>query len=150
MSGSSTPAGWYPDPQDPGQQRYWDGVAWTEATRPSGIAPPPPPTGAYGAPGGYGAPAQTGYGYAARGPAPNNYLVWAILATLFCCLPAGIVAIVKAASVNGKWNAGDQAGAEEAANQAKTWVIISAVVGLAFSAVLLATGSFNFEFDSGT
>ena len=32
---------------------------------------------------------------------PNN-LVWAILTTLFCCLPAGIVSIVYAAQVNGR------------------------------------------------
>jgi hypothetical protein len=25
-----TPAGWYPDPGHTGQQRYWDGSAWTE------------------------------------------------------------------------------------------------------------------------
>lgn len=28
-------AGWYPDPQQPGQQRYWDGNAWTEHRAPS-------------------------------------------------------------------------------------------------------------------
>lgn len=28
----SAPAGWYPDPQDPRGQRYWDGAAWTEHT----------------------------------------------------------------------------------------------------------------------
>jgi hypothetical protein len=26
----STPAGWYPDPHVEGQQRYWDGSAWTQ------------------------------------------------------------------------------------------------------------------------
>jgi hypothetical protein len=26
---AAAPAGWYPDPQAPGQQRYWDGTAWT-------------------------------------------------------------------------------------------------------------------------
>ena len=31
MSGSTeTPAGWYPDPDEPGRQRYWDGQTWTE------------------------------------------------------------------------------------------------------------------------
>ena len=36
-----------------------------------------------------------------------NYLVHAILCTLFCCLPLGIVAIVYAAQVNTKAAAGD-------------------------------------------
>ena len=27
---NAVPAGWYPDPQVHGQQRYWDGTAWTE------------------------------------------------------------------------------------------------------------------------
>jgi hypothetical protein len=38
----AAPAGWYPDPADPTQQRYWDGVAWTQQvapTSPSGDAP---------------------------------------------------------------------------------------------------------------
>lgn len=29
----TTPAGWYPDPQNPAVSRYWDGSAWTPATR---------------------------------------------------------------------------------------------------------------------
>lgn len=29
------PAGWYPDTTQPGQQRYWDGTAWTAHTAPS-------------------------------------------------------------------------------------------------------------------
>jgi hypothetical protein len=31
---SQTPAGWFPDPQDPSQFRYWDGSAWTEHRSP--------------------------------------------------------------------------------------------------------------------
>ncbi|MBA2506017.1 MAG: DUF4870 domain-containing protein [Thermoleophilaceae bacterium] len=30
MATPPTPAGWYPDPQVPGHQRYWDGAQWTE------------------------------------------------------------------------------------------------------------------------
>ncbi|HEY5708138.1 MAG TPA: DUF2510 domain-containing protein [Solirubrobacterales bacterium] len=29
----AAPAGWYPDPRDPAQDRYWDGEQWTEQTR---------------------------------------------------------------------------------------------------------------------
>lgn len=42
----STPAGWYDDPQNPGQQRYWDGTAWTEQRQPAASASPPPPPAA--------------------------------------------------------------------------------------------------------
>ena len=36
-----------------------------------------------------------------------NYLVQAILTTLFCCLPLGIVSIVFATQVNSKLSVGD-------------------------------------------
>ena len=60
-----------------------------------------------------------------------NYLVFAILTTVFCCLPAGVVSIVYAAQVNGKVQAGDIAGAMEASKNAKLWAMISAGVGVA-------------------
>src|SRR5580658_88229 len=62
--------------------------------------------------------------------AVQNYLVFAILATVFCCLPAGIPAIVYAAQVNGKLQMGDLAGAQLASNNAKMWCLISAGLGL--------------------
>lgn len=34
-----TPQGWYTDPNQPAQQRWWDGVRWTEHTAPFGQAP---------------------------------------------------------------------------------------------------------------
>jgi hypothetical protein len=66
----------------------------------------------------------------APGVAVQNYLVFAILATVFCCLPAGIPAIVYAAQVNGKLQVGDVAGAQAASNNAKMWCFISLGLGL--------------------
>ena len=59
-----------------------------------------------------------------------TYLVPAILVTIFCCLPFGIVSIVYAAQVNEKLGAGDVAGAMQASNNAKTWMWVSFGVGL--------------------
>jgi uncharacterized RDD family membrane protein YckC len=40
---TSAPPGWYPDASRPGQERWWDGGAWSEVTRPAqGVAPPGP------------------------------------------------------------------------------------------------------------
>ena len=65
-------------------------------------------------------------------PAPSNHLVLAILSTVFgflCCsginLPFGIVAIVFASQVNGKYASGDVQGAMSSAKQAKIWGWIS-------------------------
>lgn len=68
-------------------------------------------------------------------PAPNNFLVPAILATLFCCLPTGIVGIIYANEVNTKLLGGDYAGALAASSKAKMWTYIS--VGLAVGASLI-------------
>ena len=69
-------------------------------------------------------------------PAPTvyvpNYLVFAILSTVLCCLPAGIPAIVYAAQVNSKLQLGDIAGAQAASKNAKMWCWISFGLGLAF------------------
>ena len=73
------------------------------------------------------------------GAAPQNYLVWAILSTICCCLPLGIVAIVYAAQVDSKFAAGDYAGAQQSSDNAKQWCWIAFGVGLVLrgGAVLL-------------
>ena len=79
----------------------------------------------------------------AQAPVPN-YLVPAILTTLFCCLPFGIVSIVYAAQVNGKAQTGDRAGALESSRKAKMWAWISFGVGLVwilFVGVFFALGA---------
>lgn len=64
-----------------------------------------------------------------------NYLVQAILVTICCCIPAGIVAIVYAAQVNGKVTAGDLAEAQRLSNSAKTWCWVSLGLGIAIGIV---------------
>ena len=34
---AAVPAGWYPDPQETGQQRHWNGVAWDDETPPAPV-----------------------------------------------------------------------------------------------------------------
>ncbi|EPQ71217.1 CD225/dispanin family protein [Mycobacterium marinum] len=78
-------------------------------------------------------------GYA---PEPDNYLIWAILTTLFCCLPLGIVSIVYYSKVSGLWAQGRYAEAQAASASAKKWAIISAiggvVVAVAFAVIYIA------------
>lgn len=70
-------------------------------------------------------------------PKPDNYLVWAILTTVLCCLPAGIASIVYSTNVDSKYNRGDYAGAEQASKNARTWAIVSAIVGFVFGILYL-------------
>ena len=63
------------------------------------------------------------------GSPPDNNLVWAILCTVLCCLPLGIVAIIKSTKVKELWMAGDHAGAEKAAADAKKYAIWGAAAG---------------------
>lgn len=60
---------------------------------------------------------------------PSNNLVWAILTTLFCCLPFGIVAIIYASKVDGQWASGNYGEAYESSRKAKNWSLIAAAVG---------------------
>jgi hypothetical protein len=77
-------------------------------------------------------------------PRVNNYLVPAVLVTLCCCLPGGVVAIIYAAQVNSKLAAGDIGGAMAASRNAKMWTWIAAgagaVVALAYAALMMIGG----------
>ncbi len=119
---SETPqAGWYPDPNDASQQRYWDGNAWTEHT----AAATPQAPAASSAPSFSTAP-----GMGSSGQAPDTWLWQSIVATVLCCLPLGIAGIVNAAKANSLVGAGDMAGAQAAAAQAKKWTLWSVGVGV--------------------
>lgn len=66
---------------------------------------------------------------------PDSYLVESILATIFCCLPLGVVGIVFAAQVNSLYNSGDIEGANQASAKAKSWTNSSFWVGIVIGAL---------------
>jgi hypothetical protein len=70
----------------------------------------------------------------------QNYLVPAILITLCCCLPAGIVAIIYAAQVNSKLAAGDVGGAQESARLARMWTWIGFGAGILLGIIYALVG----------
>ena len=63
------------------------------------------------------------------GTKPKSYLALSILATLLCCLPFGIPAIVFSAKVDSFWNAGRYQEAQDASRKAKTWMLVSVILG---------------------
>lgn len=65
-----------------------------------------------------------------RPPMPDSYLVWAVLTTICCCLPFGIVAIIKANQVSGLYYRQMYDEAYLAADEAKKWTIIATLTGL--------------------
>ena len=90
-------------------------------------------------PPGYQPQPQPGYGSQPQRPAmPATYLVWAILATLLCCLPFGIVSIVKASQVSTLYYQGNYAEARAASRAARNWAIASAVSSGAIVLVYVA------------
>lgn len=67
---------------------------------------------------------------------PNNYLVFSILVTLLCCIPTGIAAIVYSTLTDIAYIAGNYNAAVNNSNKAKTWCIVSAVVGIVWYIVI--------------
>lgn len=61
-------------------------------------------------------------------PPPPNRLGLAILCTILCFMPFGIVALVKAASVNGLWAMGRVDEAQRASRSVRTWCVLAALV----------------------
>ena len=63
---------------------------------------------------------------------PNTWLAVSIVVTLLCCVPFGLVAVIKAARVETLWRNGQYEEAEETSASAKKWTIITFVCGLVF------------------
>jgi hypothetical protein len=70
MAQLTTPAGWYPDPNQPGQARYENGTGWSQHVQAAPAVP-----------------------LAEGATQPQWQQWWAIILTLFLCLPFGFIGI---------------------------------------------------------
>jgi len=62
----------------------------------------------------------------------DNQMVKAVLVSVLCCLPFGIIAIIKSSEVNGKLAAGDVVGAQMSASSSSNWSNMGMMFGLIF------------------
>ena len=69
-------------------------------------------------------------------PQPSSHLGLAIFITLCCCLPLGIVAIIKGNQVNSLYAAKQYDAAIAASNDAKNWCIYGIVAYFAIGLIL--------------
>ncbi|MPY80254.1 MAG: CD225/dispanin family protein [Actinophytocola sp.] len=87
------------------------------------------------------------YGAQPPGPPPDNNLVWGILTTVMCCLPLGIVSIIKANEVNKLWYQGHYEAAQKSASAAGKWAMWSAIASVGIIIVVfvvfIAAGAFS-------
>lgn len=118
----SNPAGWYDDPFHDDTLRYWNGETWTRDTLPKPAAPPPA-TPYPVAPAGTVEPVS--------GERIVDWLVPSILALLCCAWPLAIPGIVYAVRARHAVGRHDLAEAARLANNARLWVLLSAVIGIA-------------------
>ncbi|MDP8225098.1 MAG: CD225/dispanin family protein [Candidatus Lernaella stagnicola] len=63
---------------------------------------------------------------------PTEHVPFAILTTLFCCMPFGLPAVYFTAKANGQKESGNNAGALESARKGKMWCWVSFGSGLVF------------------
>ncbi len=79
---------------------------------------------------------------------PDNNMVFAIISTVLCCLPLGIVAIINASKVDGLWNEGRHDEARTMAAKAKQFSIYAIITGVIviglYMAMMFAGGGLNY------
>lgn len=71
-------------------------------------------------------------------PCPKTYMAWSIFATICCCTPGGILAIIFTSMVTGNYNRGDYERAAKMAEYAEWTIIISIVLGIIAMPIMLA------------
>ena len=68
------------------------------------------------------------------------YLVLAIISTICCCPPFGIVAIVYAVKINSEISDGYSDKAADSARKAKIWIIVAVAAGVVWDLIMLFFG----------
>ena len=118
---STTPPAPVPPPAAPPSSPPSPPMRWYAAS------PPPAPAPPVGGPQPYT-------------PPPPNRLALAILCTIFCFTPFGIVAIVKATSVNSLWAQGRWGEAYRTSRSVKNWCILAALAWPGSALLFACTG----------
>lgn len=80
---------------------------------------------------------------------PKTYLTEAILVTLFCCMPLGIVSIIKATQVSSAMARGDYEAALQASAEARKWVKWGFIGGLVYLVISIIYVIAMFAFAGG-
>lgn len=83
---------------------------------------------------------------------PGSYLALAIISTILCCLPTGIVSIIYATKVNSLYEDGNYNEAIKASKNAKTWGLVSigiAVLGWVLYILIFGIAMFGAIASSG-
>jgi hypothetical protein len=134
-AGGTPPPNWYPDPEGDGL-RWWDGTQWPEHRAPGQAGQQPAHQSQ---------PVHQTWSQAGAMSTPatrvDPWLWQSIVATILCCLPAGIAGIVFAAQAQSAMGVGDMATAQNKARMAKNWTIAAIVLGLWWIPFLVIGGA---------
>lgn len=75
---------------------------------------------------------------------PRSYLAFAVLVTIFCFWPTGIVALVNALRVNSLWKTQEHDKARKASRRARNWGLVSLAIGIVVLVVVVFWASITY------
>lgn len=68
---------------------------------------------------------------------PETYLLQSILVTIFCCLPLGVVAIMKSLKISEYYNRGQYAEAKKQSKETVMYLELGTIIGIFIIALIL-------------